>query len=565
MERIVINPDKLTIPAHESYDVEVIFRTQGLIADNYHSSIVISSNDPAQPELRVPVNITIGIDVEPPILTCPPDTTVDCDSPVDPLYTGMAVAIDFYDKNPVITYTDMQNPGVCANEYTINRIWTATDACGNVATATQIISVVDISKPVITGIPESAIVQGNDEGNCGAFINYPTITATDNCSDVVDLIFDPTSGSFFSLGTTMVTVTATDDCGNTETAYFNIEITNEIPVIDCINAPVDPLHVDTIVKVSAEFTDNNLFSAVWDWGDGSTSEGIIDDQTINGEHPYTSAGLYEVTLTITDQCGETATEVYRHVVVFDPNGGLLTGLGWIKSPAGDYLTDPSAEGLATFGMLSMYPKNATTPFGTVYYQLRAGDLKFRSTQLDWMVIDGSIAILKGAGTINNSGDYGYMVYAEDADLSGSGTKDKLRIKIWYQSDGTVIYDNADCSSQFPYMMPEINGGFIIILDANNKEADITKDAFTFFDETDNIPEMLIYPNPAEDYLNIKFNGIDEKPVQIRIYNSTGELVHYAESMGSYTEKLHVSHYKPGIYIVTCLVNNELLQQKVIIK
>ncbi|MEZ5030633.1 MAG: hypothetical protein R2787_04470 [Saprospiraceae bacterium] len=34
------------------------------------------------------------------------------------------------------------------DDYTLTRKWTATDACGNVATATQIVKVIDTEPPV---------------------------------------------------------------------------------------------------------------------------------------------------------------------------------------------------------------------------------------------------------------------------------------------------------------------------------------------------------------------------------------------------------------------------------
>ena len=49
-----------------------------------------------------------------------------------------------------IDYTDQTEPGGCANEWTINRTWTATDACGNESECLQVITVVDETDPVIT-------------------------------------------------------------------------------------------------------------------------------------------------------------------------------------------------------------------------------------------------------------------------------------------------------------------------------------------------------------------------------------------------------------------------------
>ena len=56
------------------------------------------------------------------------------------------------------------------------------------------------------------------------------------------------------------------------------------------------------------------------------------------------------------------------------------------------------------------------------------------------VISAPAVQFKGSGTINGSGDYGFMLTAIDGQVSGGGGTDKFRIKIW-KTDGTVVYDN----------------------------------------------------------------------------------------------------------------------------
>jgi hypothetical protein len=57
-----------------------------------------------------------------------------------------------------------------------------------------------------------------------------------------------------------------------------------------------------------------------------------------------AAGITEVTLTVTDDWGGTATDTAM-VVIYDPDGGFVTGGGWIDSPAGAYYPDlPFYEG-----------------------------------------------------------------------------------------------------------------------------------------------------------------------------------------------------------------------------
>ena len=61
------------------------------------------------------------------------------DSP-DPSNTGQATATDNCDPNPSVTYSDSEAAGSCPQAKTITRTWTATDACGNSASADQTIT-----------------------------------------------------------------------------------------------------------------------------------------------------------------------------------------------------------------------------------------------------------------------------------------------------------------------------------------------------------------------------------------------------------------------------------------
>ena len=99
-------------------------------------------------------------------------------------------------------------------------IWTATDAAGNTATATQTITVVDNTNPVIAAMPSNMTV-GNDAGTCDAAVTWTAPTASDNCTTVT-LTSTHNSGDVFGLGTTTVTYTATDVAGNITTASFTV-------------------------------------------------------------------------------------------------------------------------------------------------------------------------------------------------------------------------------------------------------------------------------------------------------------------------------------------------------
>ena len=130
------------------------------------------------------------------------------------------------------------------------------------------------------------------------------------------------------------------------------------------------------------------------------------------------------------------------------------GGGWILSPEGAYISDPSLTGKANFGFVSKYKKGATIPTGNTEFQFKAGDLNFHSNEYDWLVVTGNAtAKYKGLGTINSEGSYKFMLWAQDHE------PDTFRIKIWEEDaeeKETIIYDNG--------FDQEIGGGNIKVHD-----------------------------------------------------------------------------------------------------
>jgi hypothetical protein len=152
------------------------------------------------------------------------------------------------------------------------------------------------------------------------------------------------------------------------------------------------------------------------------------------------------------------------VIVYDPSAGFVTGGGWINSPVNAYLYDLSLTGKATFGFVSKYKKGATVPTGETEFQFQVANFNFHSSVYDWLVVSGPLAQYKGSGTINGSGDYGFILTATDGQVSGGGGVDKFRIKIYDKISGAVIYDNARGSSDdINTANPQaIAGGSIVI-------------------------------------------------------------------------------------------------------
>ena len=142
----------------------------------------------------------------------PTNITLNCQNT---LPTGQSVtATDNCTTNMLVIMSDSTVRGTCAGNFVINRTWTATDACGNSATAMQIITVQDIMPPTFANVPVNITL------DCGQAV--PTATnprATDSCTSNVKVSVVQTTPTATTI---LRTWTATDACGNVTTATQTI-------------------------------------------------------------------------------------------------------------------------------------------------------------------------------------------------------------------------------------------------------------------------------------------------------------------------------------------------------
>ena len=123
-------------------------------------------------------------DVTAPVLTIPADYGVnadatDCSADITPSAAGQAAATDNCDSDVAISYSDSEWTYTCAGNpegtRTLTRTWTATDDCGNATSATQTITIVDTTAPVLS-------VPADYSSECDVDLVLDDATATDNCS-----------------------------------------------------------------------------------------------------------------------------------------------------------------------------------------------------------------------------------------------------------------------------------------------------------------------------------------------------------------------------------------------
>jgi hypothetical protein len=272
-----------------------------------------------------------------------------------------------------------------------------------------------------------------------------------------------------------VSVSVTDKDGASSLAATAITVNNVAPAIGAASGPAGPLALGTAASVSAPVSDpgpQDTLTCTFSWDDGAP------DTTANpsagacaATHLYGAAGVYGVMVAVTDDDTGSAATRYEYVVVYDPSAGFVTGGGWIQSPAGAYLADPSLTGRANFGFVSKYQNGASTPSGQTEFQFQTARFRFTSTVYDWLVVAGARAQYKGSGAVNGEAGYGFLLTAVDGQVNGGGEVDKFRIKIWKKatesSPEVLVYDNVlGASDDIDAANPQALGGGSIVIHRN---------------------------------------------------------------------------------------------------
>jgi PKD repeat protein len=319
----------------------------------------------------------------------------------------------------------------------------------------------------------------------GAAVSFDGTASSDADGDTLSYAWDFGDGStgtgatphhtYADNGIYSVSLIVNDGTADSAPATASVTIENAAPSVVTIDVSAEVVAMNSYVEASATFTDAGMLdthSASWDWGDGTSTTGSMTQGAGSGSaadgHTYTSPGVYTVSVTVIDNDGDSGSAQHQYVVVYDPDGGFVTGGGWFDSPIGAFAADPSLSGRANFGFVSRYQRGMSVPQGQTQFQFQAGSMNFHSTAYEWLVISGARAQYKGVGTINGSGNFGFILTAIDGSVSGGGGQDRLRLKVWDRDQGdAIVYDNQMAAADDDDPTTVIGGGSIKI-HANGK-------------------------------------------------------------------------------------------------
>ena len=238
------------------------------------------------------------VDTIPPTITAPDDISIEATSPSENI-------VELNDKekeqilaNDLVGIASITNDAPSSFPYGSTTVtWTATDAAGNSASDTQVVTVVDTIPPTIIA-PQSLVVEAT--GLDGNVIDLGIPLANDDAVDVVSLTND--SPDKFALGETLVTWTATDAAGNSasDTQLVSIVDTVEPEII----TPSD-------IIIEAVSLNQNIV----DLGIADATDAVGISSISNDAPEFFSLGETTVTWTATDAAGNSASDTQVVTVV----------------------------------------------------------------------------------------------------------------------------------------------------------------------------------------------------------------------------------------------------------
>ena len=266
-------------------------------------TVTFTLTDSNNNAITLDATFTIVDTTDPTMDVAASDSTVECDGTSDPSGAFAAWLADnggaeASDGCSGVTWTNDSTglSDACGANGSETVTFTATDACGNFSSTTATFTTEDTTAPVI-GCPGD-VTAVTEDGDCGAIVNFQPAVAIDNCGSAFTYQTGGLgSGSVFPVGDTLIEYTAQDDCGNLATCTFTVTvIDDDAPVAICQDLTVilDDTGNATITADQLNF--------------GSNDNCGVESLAINVDtFDCSNVGANEVTLTVTDIHGNTAT------------------------------------------------------------------------------------------------------------------------------------------------------------------------------------------------------------------------------------------------------------------
>ena len=274
--------------------------------------VSVSASDAAGNISNTSFTVTV-VDTTAPVITVPPDLTIEATSASCAVATFTTTATDLVSGSVATTNTPASGSVFPLGTTTVTT--SASDTGGNVANQTFTVTVVDTTAPVIT-VPADLTIEATSSS--GAVATFTT-SATDLVSGGVTTSNTPGSGSVFPVGTTTVTTSASDAAGNTANRTFTVTVNswNSAPVLAAVGNQTIGQGQALAFTVSATDVDVPAQTLTYSLDAGAPVGATIDPAT--GAFSWTilaseTTGDYTVTVRVTDN-GSPAKDDFETITI----------------------------------------------------------------------------------------------------------------------------------------------------------------------------------------------------------------------------------------------------------
>jgi hypothetical protein len=251
------------------------------------------------------------LDLTAPVLSPVANQTLAATGPTGAVATYSATATDLVDGTDPVHFSIPSGSTFPLGTTAVTAI--ATDAAGNVSTETFSVTVLDLTAPVLSSVPNQTL---EATGPTGAAATY-SATATDLVDGTDPVHFSIPSGSTFPLGTTTVNYLATDAAGNVSSGTFTVTVQDTTPPM------LSAVANQTLAATGPTGAVATYSATATDLVDGS--DPVHFSVPSGSIFPLGTTTVY---YSATDAHNNTATGSFTVTVV----GGLVAGAGYILNP-----------------------------------------------------------------------------------------------------------------------------------------------------------------------------------------------------------------------------------------
>ncbi|WP_020538438.1 T9SS type A sorting domain-containing protein [Lewinella cohaerens] len=519
------------------------------------------------------------VDMTPPVVSSPNELTLNCGDDIPMIEAtdacGEIASMTFVDSAPI-------EVSCSANPVAYDRTWTVTDACGNAMTFTQSIIVLDNDGPVFSGVPADMC------NNTGIDV---VVTAVDDCTgNQAQVFLEEVMSSESGCGEVLTrTWTATDACGNTSTATQQVFFDdNEAPEIEFTS--------DLLFGLESG---DELFLTVGD-GFGDPSDPLLltaDDVTVTDNCATITAAVlvesttsgdcaadgyiaqYDYKFIATDPCGNTSSAA---ITVFYVDGNAPD---FFNIPADIEVFCTAIPPVADVTASDDYDEAVEVIFSETQTATPDGVLITRT----WTATDkcgNTNAVSQEILVVNNDIDatfsFGSSVIECNSDNNRLGVTPtggtppysyewQLTFPLedgYITTDPTlpgILFTMGYITQTFTVLITDANGceyaaSVTVVCDYSGEEGDFTGNG------NNGAIKLNVYPNPVNDLLQVKADGLEDTPVTVALYNLFGQELSRTE-VDTWTQEgltIDTRRFPNGTYLLRLTADGHEVQTREVV-